>query len=222
MKDRIKRIRLGLKKSQGDFAREICVVQQQLSKYERGENKPSAEFLTKLVEKMNVNINWLLTGNGEMFNSCKSAHNNAKVIEIKYYENPQLIETIKNPVIDSIWLDKELVNDIWRKEEKDLRILQMPGDYMQGGHNDFSIANKDIVLIDMSSVNVSLSGVYAYTTQNEQFIFIKAIQRIADGSLKFNVLNENYKSAVYTPDELKKLDFKVLGRVIKNLSCCFD
>ncbi len=222
MKDRIKQIRLGLNKSQGDFAREINVVQQQLSKYERGENKPSADFLTKLVEKMNVNINWLLTGEGEMFNFVKTKYDNVEAVEIQYYENPTLIETIKNPIIESIWIDKELVHDVWRKDEKNLRIIQMPGDYMQGGYNDFSIANKDIVLIDISSRNVSLSGVYAYTTQNEQFIFIKAIQRLADGSLKFNVLNESYQSAVYTPEELKKIDFKVLGRVIKNLSFCFE
>ncbi len=219
MKDKIKQIRLGLKMSQGDFARKINVVQQQLSKYERGENKPSAEFLTKLVERINVNVNWLLTGEGEMFIAPDSSQN---AIEIKYYENPSLAGIIKNPDIKSIWLDKNLVRNIWRKDEKNLKILQMPGDYMQSRHSDFSITNKDIVLIDTSSANVSLSGIYAYTTQNEQFVFIKFIQQMADGSLKFKVNNENYQCAEYKPDELKRIDFKVIGRFVKNLSCCFD
>ena len=220
MKDRIKQIRLGLKMSQKDFAREIDVVQQQLSKYERGENKPSTEFLIKLIEKMDVNINWLLTGYGNMFNSAELGNENAKSVEIKYYESPKISDTIKNPVVESIWLDKNMVNNIWRKDEKNLRIIQMPGDYMQGGYNDFSISNSDIVVVDIKSTNVSLSGIYAYTTQNNEFIFIKSIQRVADGSLMFNVFNDKYQSVVYREEELKKIDFKVIGRVIKNLSKC--
>ncbi len=219
MKDKIKQIRLELKMSQGDFARKINIIQQQLSKYERGENKPSAEFLTKLVKEINVNINWLLTGEGEMFITPKF---NPDVVEIEYYENPALTDIIRNPDIKSVWLDKNLIRNIWRKNEKNLKILQMPGDYMRGRLNDFTINNKDIVLIDTSSTNVSLSGIYAYTTQNEQFLFIKAIQRLANGALKFNINNENYQCSTYYPDELKKIDFKVLGRVVKNLSSYLD
>lgn len=222
MKERIKQVRLELGMSQGDFANEINVVQQQLSKYERGENKPSADFLVKLIEKVNVNVNWLLTGKGTMFNVISANFNRADAVEIKYYENPTLIETIKNPDITSIWIDRELVHNIWRKSEDNLRIIQMPGDYMLGGHNYFSISNKDIVLIDMSSKNISLSGIYAYTTQNEKYIFIKAIQRLADGSIKFKSTNNNYQSVVMTPEQLDEIGFKVLGRAIKNLSFCFD
>ena len=222
MKERIKQIRLELGMSQGDFANEINVVQQQLSKYERGENKPSADFLIKLIEKINVNVNWLLTGKGTMFNVVSANFNRADAVEIKYYENPTLIETIKNPEITSIWIDRELVHNVWRKHESDLRIIQMPGDNMQGGHNYFTITNKDIVLIDMLSRNVSLSGIYAYTTQNEKYIFIKAIQRVADGSIKFWSTNSNYQSVILTQEQLDKIGFKVLGRVVKNLSFCFD
>jgi phage repressor protein C with HTH and peptisase S24 domain len=38
-----------------------------ISKYERGVSKPSAEVFEKLSQKLKVNINWLLTGEGEMF-----------------------------------------------------------------------------------------------------------------------------------------------------------
>ena len=51
MYTRLKQIRKTLHMQQGEFARQLEVLQQQLSKYERGENKPSADFFTKLVEK---------------------------------------------------------------------------------------------------------------------------------------------------------------------------
>ena len=35
--------------------------------YLREERDPNAEALNKICEKMNVNLNWLITGNGEMF-----------------------------------------------------------------------------------------------------------------------------------------------------------
>ena len=35
--------------------------------YERGENPPNEKFLTLLIEKLNININWLLTGCGNMY-----------------------------------------------------------------------------------------------------------------------------------------------------------
>ena len=49
--------------------------------YERDENPPNEKFLKLLIEKLNVNINWLLTGNGDVFinnllnNLLKSEYN---------------------------------------------------------------------------------------------------------------------------------------------------
>jgi len=67
MQNRLKQIRVAINLQQGEFADKLGIHQQQLSKYERGENKPSYDFFIKLGEIFNVNINWLLTGQGSMF-----------------------------------------------------------------------------------------------------------------------------------------------------------
>ncbi len=216
MDTRIKQIRTKLGFQQGDFARQMGVHQQQLSKYERGENKPSAEFFTKLVEKFRININWLLTGDGEMF-MCKCAEGkHPDAVEIKYFENPELLDTIKNPAITSIWLDRELVHDVWKRDEKNLRIMQMTGDIMDGG--DTPIKNQAMLVIDTSITDIMLSGVYAYTTRDDNFIFINCIKQKIDGRVLFYYWNKNYDDVVYTHADLEKINFKVIGRVIKNLS----
>ena len=217
MKNRLKQLRAALDMQQGDFANKIGILQQQLSKYERGENKPSAEFFIKLYEKVNVNINWLLTGNGKMFVNNEN-NSDSTTIEIKHYENPNFISKIDKTNILSIWLDSTLVRDNWKKNEKDLRIIQMAGDLMDGGEEP--IKDQDILIID-TSINNILSGIYVYTTRNDNFLFINGIKQVIDGSLMFYYWNKNYEETFYKLADLEKIDFKIIGRVIKNLSQCY-
>lgn len=59
------RSKLGL--SQGAMAKDLGIAQAQYNTYERGTRKPSADILEKLVKQFNININYLLTGEGPMF-----------------------------------------------------------------------------------------------------------------------------------------------------------
>ena len=216
MYTRLKQIRKTLHMQQGEFARQLEVLQQQLSKYERGENKPSADFFTKLVEKFKVNTNWLLTGEGEMFTNSQQKKCSSGAVEIIYFENPELLGSIKNPNISSVWLDRELVHNVWNRDEKNLRVMQMPGDVMFGG--DTPIKNQDILIVDTSITDIMLSGVYAFTTRNDNFIFINCIKQKIDGQVLFYYWNKNYDDVIYAHSDLERIGFKVIGRVIKNLS----
>lgn len=80
MQNRFKEFRKTLKLNQEELANKLEIPYQTISKYERGENKPSADVLTKLGEKCNLNIDWLLTGRGEMFINNES--NNITTIEL--------------------------------------------------------------------------------------------------------------------------------------------
>lgn len=59
------RNKLGL--AQGQMAKGLGMLQSQYSKYECDARKPSIEVLEKLVKQFNININYLLTGEGAMF-----------------------------------------------------------------------------------------------------------------------------------------------------------
>jgi transcriptional regulator with XRE-family HTH domain len=67
MNKRIKRIRKELGLSQIEFAQLLGASQSNISKYERDELRPTCDFLLGLNKKLNININWLLTGSGNMF-----------------------------------------------------------------------------------------------------------------------------------------------------------
>ena len=51
------------------FAKSIEQSQPAYANYEIGKRKPAFEILVKMASVHNVNLNWLLTGEGEMFNA---------------------------------------------------------------------------------------------------------------------------------------------------------
>jgi transcriptional regulator with XRE-family HTH domain len=70
MTDRILSIIKYLHLSPSDFAEEIGVQRSSISHLISGRNKPSLEFIQKILAKFpEINPEWILTGNGEMVNS---------------------------------------------------------------------------------------------------------------------------------------------------------
>ncbi len=64
---RLKTVRENMGLTQNEFAEKLAVSQTVISRYERGDVKPASEFIISLIQKCNINANWLLTGNGLMF-----------------------------------------------------------------------------------------------------------------------------------------------------------
>lgn len=58
--ERLKGRREKLKLSQGDLAAIIGTTQNQISRYERGENNPTADVLVSLAMALETSPNWLL------------------------------------------------------------------------------------------------------------------------------------------------------------------
>lgn len=67
MKDRLKKIRLTLGYNQQTIADKLSIDVRKLRSYEYETKNYPTEFLQSLVDVFNVNINWLLSGQGEMF-----------------------------------------------------------------------------------------------------------------------------------------------------------
>lgn len=65
-----------LKLSQEDFAKSLGVSQKTISRWENGTNEPQLEAIRPLLEKYNIDINWLLTGTGSMTVEEKSCEEN--------------------------------------------------------------------------------------------------------------------------------------------------
>lgn len=64
---RIKEIRSNKKLSQVEFARALQVSQSAVSQYEKAARSPDSAFLSKLCSVFGVNLNWLISGTGSMY-----------------------------------------------------------------------------------------------------------------------------------------------------------
>jgi transcriptional regulator with XRE-family HTH domain len=64
---RLKTLRKTLGITQKELARTLGVSEMTIRRYEANRFQPDAEVLSKLAKTYNINLHWLLTGEGEMF-----------------------------------------------------------------------------------------------------------------------------------------------------------
>lgn len=69
--ENLKKVRQKLGLSVAKFAEKLEMSASTLTGYERNERTPSWQLFTQLYKKANVNMNWFVSGEGEMFNTPK-------------------------------------------------------------------------------------------------------------------------------------------------------
>ncbi|MDD3238238.1 MAG: helix-turn-helix transcriptional regulator [Candidatus Gastranaerophilales bacterium] len=69
--ERLKSIRNQKNLTQADFGKNIGVSKQAVSNVENNLSNPSIELLSKLMMYYDVNLNWLICGKGNMFNTTQ-------------------------------------------------------------------------------------------------------------------------------------------------------
>jgi len=77
--------------SQRQAAKNIGIAQSKMSKIVNGNQSAGNEFLIKLIEMFNLNINWLLTGKGTMYLDGKQDDNDKKSLD----EHKQKVDVIE-------------------------------------------------------------------------------------------------------------------------------
>lgn len=85
--ERLKEIRKNLRFTIDEMAEKLGIKPRVLGSYERKERTPSIELGTHLCKKLNVNLNWFCTGEGEMFNAPQSPSSIDKDEVIKIVED---------------------------------------------------------------------------------------------------------------------------------------
>ncbi len=92
--ERIISLRKFLNLNQLDFAKSIGAYNQaNISDIERGRVKPDVEFITLLLKKYNINIEWLLIGEGSMLRSDSPKESN--LVDHLMAENKALMARIE-------------------------------------------------------------------------------------------------------------------------------
>lgn len=164
------------------------------------------EQISMIEKALNVNLS----------PAASSSSNSTDKIELQYWgKGLPCEEKLQNPLVKSMWFDREVINDVWQKDEQSLSIIAMPGDKMDGG--DIPFKNGDILIIDRTRTDISISGIYFYTTNNDEDVFVNNFRKRFDGTVVLGYTNSKYEDSIVTIDQLEAAGYKVIGRVIKNI-----
>ena len=174
---RLKEIREYFSLNQSDFAKYLGIEQNYFSRYENGVHEFSDELKIKLIDTImskyekRININWFLTGSGEMFlsNNEKSLVNTQASGE--GYKVPLLRQKVscgpgmdwqnENNIVDYI----DIFDQIPRLKIERIFALCVQGSSMLGA----GIRNGDYVLFNSSKDQWVHDGIYVFALDGEVY-----------------------------------------------------
>lgn len=124
MKDRILEFLRAENKSSSQLAEEIGVQPSGISHILSGRNKPSLDFILKMLEKYPfISIEWLLFGEGDMYKDHQMQElfsetaQNDKIITSQagnlHSENPKQTEKVVKPVVSQVDDDRRVEKIVW-------------------------------------------------------------------------------------------------------------
>lgn len=146
--------------------------------------------------------------------SVKPSEN--EVIKIPYWENfPEEMKNLDYPyvVAQACSIQK------WSKGTQSLRIIAMNGDRLENYW--YKIRHNDVLIIDTAEnkINTNGSGLYFATSRNNTMFWVREMQMLYNGGIEFNSYSPSgHNTKILTLEQLKEADFKVIGKVIKNVS----
>lgn len=136
-------------------------------------------------------------------------------IEIQYW--PELPDKLKNPKIRSVWFDREVIENKWFVNPEKLFIIPMLGDALSTFW--YRINDGDLLIINTEHNEVIESAIYFATSKNNTMYWIREIDILANDIIEFHRYTQGGKIVKsYSREELKNLDFQIIGQVIKNIS----
>ena len=218
--ERLKQIREFKYPKQGDFSQFLGINQQSLSNYELNKRNIPDEIKIKL-QQSGVNINWLLTGYGEMFLSETAADPDSKDSTAIQYAIKKIVPNII--LVDLYNVEASAGNGrevaeyydvsqipileefIFPYKANQIKALIVKGDSMINAR----IFNNDIVFF--SPEEKTGNGIFVISIGNE--VFVKRIEFNPIDKL-VRIISENEK---YQPITVKAVDsdtLRINGRVI--------
>ena len=111
-KNRIKLIREHFNLTVAELSEMLSIPARTIGSWERGENPPNEKFMTALIERLNVNINWFLTGKGDMiispsYGSTEDETGDLTKEDYKIISEIMSTDTGKNVLLSLISIKKE-------------------------------------------------------------------------------------------------------------------
>lgn len=137
------------------------------------------------------------------------------IIKIPYWS--ELPENLKIPDFTCVTAERNVIKNHWYLNPETLCIVPMVGNKMENYW--YKINDNDILIIDTSHNYIMGNGVYFATSQNNTRFWIREMQILVNNDVEFKGFAPSGNTTrVMTKKQLDEAGFKVIGKVIKNVS----
>ena len=141
--------------------------------------------------------------------------NKNRIIEIPYWE--ELPERLKIPDFTCVTAERDVIKNHWGLNPESLRIIPMVGDKL--ANYWYKINDSDILIIDTSHNYIMGNGVYFATSRNNTRFWIREMQNLINDDVQIKGYSPSGDTVkVFNKQQLDEVDFKIIGKVIKNVS----
>ena len=219
--ERLKQARVTAGLTQTRLGEKIKVSQNTIQKIEKGGD---TKYVVKLAEALGVNVKWLQSGEGEMYENSTALSNTELVttqhdgrhkhridyLDVRAAAGLTGFENSDYPeVISSIYLtDEGMLQIIGKKNANGICIVNVPTDSMEP-----TIRKGDIVFIDTKINTYNGDGIYAFTIDGA--LFIKRVQKLVGGGYRLHSDNKDYDPQDITDEICQTAKF--IGRFIRTV-----
>lgn len=215
--------------SQQKLADVLGVSRGYIGDIERDRSEPSSNFLTLLASKMDVSIDWILTGKGKMLKKMEYSELSSTAIQTQDQKSSYDFDKNKESwgqfalvpyygveasAGSGRLVDQELkISDMAFRTDwlvarglkpSHCALIKARGDSMEPTIND-----GDLLLVDTLANSIKDDSIYI--VQADHHLVVKRIQQALDGSLIIISDNNRYENQTISADQVDKV--KVVGRV---------
>ncbi|WP_067517741.1 XRE family transcriptional regulator [Endozoicomonas ascidiicola] len=173
------------KKQVSDLLIATGISRAQLSRYNNGTNEPTVSKMVSLAEFCEVDLNWLITGEGEPFQT-------KPYVDIAFHDHSEESGPVK--------FERDYLEKVLRLKEDDCLMYTNTSDAMINR----GIYNGSLVLVDLNHKR----GDDVYLITINQDTMVRRLQFMPGGKVKVISDNESYEDYTLAEDEVT-----VIGRV---------
>ncbi len=203
--ERLKNIREQLKLTQEEFAKILGISRSRLSQIEHNKHDPSVKILTPLA-KQNLNINWLLTGEGEPFLTppTKTGEKEPQeLVKIPFLDAVAGAGTtggvLSDEIVENVYFPSTIIRHLASYRPQDIFLIIISGDSMSP-----TIEAGDICIAQKYKPGEQLKSGAIYIVRNQHELLVKRVDLYRD---KIILRSDNKK---ISDDILTKEDFEQL------------
>ncbi|MEB3417588.1 XRE family transcriptional regulator [Salipiger marinus] len=209
-------------KDRKSFAKILGMNAETLGGYERGDTEPDQAFLARYKQDFSVNLNWLLTGDGEMFQG-QGGGAQPEVLSSPPEANQS--DMIRLPVYDEVYASaghgalpiSERADGVMAFERRFLRDQGATPEqcsliWARGTSMRPTIPDGSILVVDHSQRSVEHGCIYVFSVSDR--LVVKRARWRMDGHLELVSDNtaEGYPVEAFGPETAD--DLHVVGRVV--------